>query len=438
MSMPKPARAGALLAAGLVATALAPALTSVAASADAVTGDVYLAAGLRGANEVGVKGDPDGRSTVVLKISGRRVTYAVRWNKIGPPTAGHVHLGGRGVNGDVKLDFFGGTLPKTVLGVKGAVDADPALVNALSNNPGGFYANLHDARHPKGAVRGQFHRLARPVNLDGVLHGSDRATLASRADGAQEVRADDGQKRGDKDGRAVWWLRPHGSAIAYTAIWSGLSPVTAGHVHRGVPGRNGPVVADLFAGGQGLPPQLTGVAGDAPVKAAVVKRIAARPGRYYSNLHTTEFGGGAVRGRLSGRHFGHPRALTADVRRGSQIYACTKVTSDGYAFTQYGVRAQLRRGLDHSFVNPVAGPPQWVAPDGSAVRGQVVTKTPNGERNIPELVLVATPSGAGGGLLSRTTQILRLNTEGGVAPTGSCRPGSKATVPYQADYLFLG
>ncbi|MEU8245136.1 DUF3455 domain-containing protein [Nonomuraea sp. NPDC048916] len=72
------------------------------------------------------------------------------------------------------------------------------------------------------------------------------------------------------------------------------------------------------------------------------------------------------------------------------------------------------------------------------MRGEVVSRTPNGARNIPELVLVATPSGAGGGLLSHATQILRLNTEGGLAPAGSCRPGSKAPAPYRADHVFLG
>jgi hypothetical protein len=46
----------------------------------------------------------------------------------------------------------------------------------------------------------------------------------------------------------------------------------------------------------------------------------------------------------------------------------------------------------------------------------------------------------GGDTLSRTTFIQRLNTEGGVAPSTGCdRPtdiGSKAFVPYAADYFF--
>ncbi|MER6947942.1 CHRD domain-containing protein [Nonomuraea sp. NPDC000554] len=432
MSLPKLALSGAALASALLATT-AP-TTAHAASGD----DVYLAAGLRGANEVGVKGDADGRATVVIKISGDQVTFAIRWNKIDPPTAGHIHLGAKGSNGDVQLEFFTKPLPTTVLGVTGTVEGGPELVKSLVDDPEGFYANLHDAKHPKGAVRGQFHRLDRPVDLNGVLQGSNQATLASRADGGQEVQAGDGKKRGDRDGRAVWWLRPHGASIGYTAFWSGLAPVTNGHIHKGARGRNGDVVADLFADAKGLPANLTGVAGDTPVASAIVKRIAAHPGRYYSNLHTLDFNGGAVRGQLSGKPFGHPRAMTADVLRGEQIYSCAEQPGGGYAFTQYGVSAELRRGIAHSFVTPAAGPPQWIAPDGSAVRGKVVTKTPNGDRNIPELVLDATQSGSRGGLLAGATQILRLNTAGGVAPAGSCKPGAKAKVPYKADYLFLG
>ncbi|MGI5288617.1 DUF3455 domain-containing protein [Nonomuraea polychroma] len=187
-----------------------------------------------------------------------------------------------------------------------------------------------------------------------------------------------------------------------------------------------------------LPENLTGVAGVTPVSSRTVKRIAADPGRYYTNLHTADFSGGAVRDQLSGTPFTHPRALTADVLRGEQIYSCAQQPSGGHAFTQLGVTAKLRRGIDHSFVTPGSGPPQWIAPDGSAVRGAVVTRTPNGTANIPELVLDATQSGAGTGLLAHTRHILRLNTTGGLAATGSCQPGTQAKVPYGADYIFLG
>lgn len=433
-----------ILATGLLAAAVLPVLPALGAHADARRSDddvVYLAAGLRGANEVGLKGDADGRSTVVLRISGDQVSFAIRWNGVDAPSAAHVHLGAKGANGDVKFEFFTKPLPAGVLGVTGTVAVeDETVLRSLVDDPGGFYANLHNAAFPKGAVRGQFHRLARPVDLNGVLHGSNQASLASRADGAQEVQASDGKKRGDSDGKATWWLRPNGAAIAYTATWSSVAAPTNGHLHKGVKGRNGEVVADLFAAEKGLPANLTGIAGQTPVKRAIVKRIAADPSRYYSNLHTVEFSGGAVRGQLSGGGFGHPRAVTAAVTKGAQLYACTEQPGGGHAFTQLGVTATLQRGIKHSFVTPAAGPPQWIAPDGSAVRGKVAGKRPNGEGVIPELVLDATQAGARRGLLAHTTQILRLNTVGGAAPAGACDPRKqpRIQVPYGADYIFLG
>jgi hypothetical protein len=412
---------------------LAAALLAAPGPAYASGDEVYLAAGLRGSNAVGAAGDADGQSTVVLRISGNEVTFAARWARIGTPAAVRVHAGPKGAEGEVRLEFFAKPLPATVLGVTGTVQADPELVKALVADPGGFYANLPDAAHPKGAVRGQFHRLNRPIDLNGVLHGSDQATLSARAGGGAPEAQETQEAGGDPDGQATWWLRPGGSSVAYTAHWSGLGPVTGGHVRKGA---GGPVVADLFAGA--LPENATGVAGVTPVPFRAAARIAANPGRYFTTLRTSEFDRGAVRGRLGGEPFTHPRALTAEVLRGEQIYTCAQQPSGVHAFTQLGVTAKLVRGIDHSFVTPGSGPPQWIAPDGSAVRGAVASRRPNGEGNIPELVLDAGQAGAGAGLLAHATQILRLNTTGGVAPAGACRPGSEARVPYGADYIFLG
>jgi uncharacterized protein DUF3455 len=90
-------------------------------------------------------------------------------------------------------------------------------------------------------------------------------------------------------------------------------------------------------------------------------------------------------------------------------------------------------------VQPDSGPPQWQAPDGSAVTGKAVTKNANGAGNIAELNLDATQIGASTGLLAHSVEVLRLNTVGGVAPTGTCDPQATPTaaVPYQADYVFI-
>ncbi|WP_131742191.1 CHRD domain-containing protein [Actinomadura roseirufa] len=419
--------------------------TAAGAPADATA--VYFAASLNGRNEVPVPGGPavgdrDGTAIALLRVQGDRLWYALRWQNIAAPTAGHIHLGAAGTNGAIKVPFFGGALPKTARAVSGTVRiTDKATLKQLRTDPGRLYANLHTGEFPGGAVRGQLHRLTRPADLNGVLNGAAPATLQSIGDGAQEIPAADGKRTGDPDGRATGTVRPHGAMLSWGFSWSSIAPPTIGHVHRGARGANGPVAADLFEAPAGLPPSVTGLAGMSPVSAGLSQRIAAEPGGFYTNLHTAEFPGGAVRGQLAPATGRAPRASSAAVIQGVQIYRCTRQAAGGYAFTQDNVAAVLEGGIRHTFAAPgPAGPPRWAAPDGSAVTGKAVIKTPNGAGNIPELVLDATRAGAGRGLLAGTTQILRLNTAGGVAPSGPCDPAARPTarVPYRADYLFFG
>ncbi|GHI03492.1 hypothetical protein AQI88_00260 [Streptomyces cellostaticus] len=136
---------------------------------------------------------------------------------------------------------------------------------------------------------------------------------------------------------------------------------------------------------------------------------------------------------------GTPGSFRAPVRHGVQIYGCTRQPDGTFAFTQHDVRAALKGGIKHSFVSPDAGPPQWIAPDGSAVTGKIISRTPNGQGNIPELELTATQSGRPTGKLATVTTVRRLDTRGGVAPTGSCDPATQPTVkvPYSAVYEFV-
>jgi hypothetical protein len=87
----------------------------------------------------------------------------------------------------------------------------------------------------------------------------------------------------------------------------------------------------------------------------------------------------------------------------------------------------------------VAGPLQWQAPDGSAVSGAAVARNANGDGNIAEPNLNATQIGQSSEPLSHVVEVLRLNTVGGVAPTGACDPRATQIIhiPYQADYVFI-
>ena len=175
----------------------------------------------------------------------------------------------------------------------------------------------------------------------------------------------------------------------------------------------------------------------------VLDALRSNPSAFYTDLRTTRFPNGAARAQL--HLLNHAvstsgvAALQESVIFGSQIYACTVQTDGSFAFAQHDVDAHLTGGIHHTFVRPLAGTPQWQAPDGSAVSGKLVSKNANGAGNIAELNLDATQIGKPTGLLAHVVEVLRLNTVGGVAPTGTCDPQITpiVNVPYQADYLFI-
>ncbi|GLW11994.1 hypothetical protein Misp01_71220 [Microtetraspora sp. NBRC 13810] len=285
---------GLALATALVAASFTPA-TAQASS------DVYLAATLSGKNEVpaaGAKvGDRNGSAFAVFRIHGKQVDYAIRWQKVAAPTAFHIHQGRAGRNGDVKIPFFGAALPSSLSAVKGTVTVkDSGLLERIRNSPSGWYANLHTGEFPGGAVRAQLHRI-RPVSLESVLATGSHATITASADGRQEVPAP-GTKVGDRNGRAAWLVWVDGTQVHFATAWKQIAAPTNAHIHRGVKGKNGPVVVDFFAAGNGLPAGVNGIAGTGRASADVAAGIRNNPKGWYTNLHTTEFPGGAVRGQL--------------------------------------------------------------------------------------------------------------------------------------------
>ncbi|WP_406198633.1 CHRD domain-containing protein [Streptomyces sp. NBC_01017] len=300
------------------------------------------------------------------------------------------------------------------------------------------------------------------VSRSGTAAGTGGTVLAASLRGANEVPVVGGPAVGDKDGAAVQFVKVKGDKVSVAVAWRGTGKPTALHIHQGAKGTNGGIKVD-FAGligkekgkvngtsrGNGTS-KVNGTSkgrsltGTVTVKdRALLNALKTDPSSFYANLHTAEFPGGAVRGRLhkiAVAEFDFRDALgnfQASVIKGKQIYECKPAEGGGYAFAQRDVSAVLGGRIAHSFVAPNSGTPQWIARDGSAVTGAVISKTPNGERNIPELDLKATQSGKHRGLLADTAEILRLNTVGGVAPAGSCTAGAIVGVPYQADYVFI-
>jgi hypothetical protein len=90
------------------------------------------------------------------------------------------------------------------------------------------------------------------------------------------------------------------------------------------------------------------------------------------------------------------------------------------------------------FLNFATGRPVWQLKDGSSVEAARTATVPGGTGNIPWLLLqaVATTAGSDGDRLTSTTWVQRLNTSGGLAPTGTCVPDDRIAVEYSADYFF--
>ncbi|UBU09470.1 CHRD domain-containing protein [Nonomuraea gerenzanensis] len=105
-------------------------------------------------------GDGNGRAAWLVQPEGRRVWFAAAWKKIAAPTAAHIHRAPKGSNGPVVVPFFEakGGLPAGVTGLAGSATTSAAVSRRIWNNPGNWYANLHNAKFPGGAVRGQLYR----------------------------------------------------------------------------------------------------------------------------------------------------------------------------------------------------------------------------------------------------------------------------------------
>ncbi len=133
----------------LFALALAVAVIPTLALGAAEKGSLH--ATMSGKVEV-PKGDPDGTGTAEIKITGKKVCWELKTAKIAKPNAAHIHKGKAGKAGPVVVPF-GATYK-----AKGCTTTSMANANAISATPGSFYVNIHNAKYPGGAVRGQLRK----------------------------------------------------------------------------------------------------------------------------------------------------------------------------------------------------------------------------------------------------------------------------------------
>jgi hypothetical protein len=125
--------------------------------------------------------------------------------------------------------------------------------------------------------------------------------------------------------------------------------------------------------------------------------------------------------------------------RGDQIYECreAKDKPGTLAWAFVAPDATLYDVTGKKIGRHYAGP-HWEADDGSKVLGAVKQRADAASPKDIPLLLLGAKSVGGKGSFSGVTNIQRLKTVGGVAPSAGCTlAGQQARVPYTADYYFF-
>jgi hypothetical protein len=120
--------------------------------------------------------------------------------------------------------------------------------------------------------------------------------------------------------------------------------------------------------------------------------------------------------------------------RGVQTYICAvKGVTKEWDFK--APEAKLLNAHGRLFAKHYAGP-TWEASDGSKVVGKVLASEQAPKTGAIPWLLLSTQS-LGSGVLAGARFVQRVNTSGGVGPTGSCpTAGAERRVDYTADYIF--
>ena len=118
----------------------------------------HLDATLTGEQEVPGPGDPNGSGEAHVTVYSAKVCYGLRAEDIGRPNAAHIHVGRRGVAGDIVVEL---NTPRKVADAffasGGCERISRALASDLKMHPAHYYVNVHNNRFPGGAIRGQLH-----------------------------------------------------------------------------------------------------------------------------------------------------------------------------------------------------------------------------------------------------------------------------------------
>ena len=231
---------------------------------------IPLVATLSGAAEKpsSVSSAATGSFVGVIDRATRVLSYTVTYSGL-TPVAGHLHrINAANGTGPVEIPFA--ALGSPIIGTTTLTTM--SRVDSLIN--GFYYANLHTAAYPGGEIRGNI-RVDGPIKLTAAMTGAAEKPTpnASTATGAFTGVID-----------------PSTRVLSYTVTYSGLTP-TMGHLHR-INAANGTGPVEIP-----FPALVSPIIGTTTL--TTNGRVdSLLNGYYYSNLHTTAFPAGEIRGDI--------------------------------------------------------------------------------------------------------------------------------------------
>jgi hypothetical protein len=172
------------------------------------------------------------------------------------------------MNGPVTIPF-NGTTPAPITRWCG-ITAPLTALQLTDLNNGNMYVNVHTNAIPGGEIRGQI--------------AKDTFNLFTSLSGANEVPPNPSMA----SGFTVVGINQVGLSVTYN-VQSNVANTTAGHLHTAPPGQNGGVTIPYAGTGPNF-------AGSAPATQVMIDNLKNR--MMYSNVHSTAFPGGEIRGQM--------------------------------------------------------------------------------------------------------------------------------------------
>jgi|SRR5215218_1299568 len=126
----------------------------------------------------------------------------------------------------------------------------------------------------------------------------EKRALFAVMTGRKEVDADGNKRVGDPDGRGTFSATIDGGKLCFGITVANIDTPVAAHIHKGRPNQAGGIVLPLTAPTEGDPGASSACVDIDPALATAILK---NPHKYYANVHTGPFAGGAVRGQLFGK-----------------------------------------------------------------------------------------------------------------------------------------